>query len=88
MVDMGMDVGTTDLQLSARVESIYYMFYLELKTKDGELRESQIEWMDDFDKNFKCDNATRDVAYGFSEAKEKIIAWADSLAQIIARPAI
>lgn len=74
---LGTDIGEPDLRLSARAGGVYYMYYLELKTTKGRLRESQTEWADDFNQNFACNNASCDVAYGFQEAKDKIIAWID-----------
>lgn len=74
-VDMGMDVGEPDLRLYARINNILYMFYLELKKKKGTMRESQTDWAKDYDENYKSDNTHYDVAYGFLEAREKIIKW-------------
>ncbi len=88
-VDLGMDVGETDIRLSARRNYILYMLFLELKTKGkrlkngqlakGALKESQIEWNENFDANFKSKNACRDIACGFLEAKQKILQWLDFL---------
>ena len=73
---MGMDIGQPDLVLSCRNGyGIYCVLYLELKTKAGRLGENQIIWNEDFDKNFSASNCERNVAYGFSEAKQIIIAW-------------
>jgi hypothetical protein len=77
--DLGMDIGTTDLHLSARVCGVYHMFYLELKTKKGKPSPTQVDWMEDFDKNFACMNAKRDIAYGFDEAKKAIDNWIEYL---------
>lgn len=74
-VDLGMDVGEPDLRLYCRPDDILHMFYLELKKKKGKISESQIEWNGDFDANYAAINARRDVAYGFLEAREKIINW-------------
>ena len=78
-VDLGMDVGEPDLRFYCRPGDILHMFYLELKKKKGKLSESQIEWNVDFDANYAGVNATRAVAYGFLEAREKIISWLNSL---------
>ena len=75
------DNGHPDLLLVCRKSGITYYFHLELKTlkrrtaKNGGLRQSQIDWNKDFDKNFKSANATRDVAHGFKDARELITAW-------------
>ena len=80
--DMGTDIGEPDLRLSARVRGIYHIYYLELKKTTGSLRESQDDWNADFDVNFLCYNARRDVAYGFQEAKGKIVEWINSLTSL------
>lgn len=49
------------------------VLFLELKTKTGRFSESQIEFNEMFDSRFQC--FQRDVAYGFSHAKELIINW-------------
>lgn len=78
-VDMGMDVGQPDLQLYATIHDLQYTFWLELKRKDGALRESQTKWNERFDAHFKARNNCRDVAYGFDEAKAKCIAWLNTM---------
>lgn len=75
-VDMGMDVGDTDLRLSYRgSNNIYTMLYLELKKKKGKLLPSQIEWNEDFDRNYVSSNCQRAVAYGYEEAQRIIADW-------------
>lgn len=74
-VDLGMDVGEPDLRLYCRPIDTLQMFYLELKKTNGRLSESQLKWNSDFDANYAAINARRDVAYGFLEAREKIINW-------------
>src|SRR5690348_6725880 len=69
-INMGVDVGSPDLLITWRKNDIAHMFYLELKTKKGKLSKSQVEWNEDFDKNFACNNCQRAVAYGFSDAKK------------------
>lgn len=84
-VDMGIDVGRTDLEFGKRVRGTYHILFLELKTKkrktekNGGLRDSQIDWNAEFDKDFASDNATRAIAYGFDEAKTIVLAWLASL---------
>jgi hypothetical protein len=78
-VDMGVDVGTTDLHLGTRCDDIFHCFYLELKTTEGELQQSQIDWNERFDKRFACSNAKRHVAYGLDEAKKAIDNWLQNL---------
>ena len=77
--DLGMDVGRPDLEFAARVNDIYYVFFLELKKKDGKLSPSQITWNERFDAHFACGNVCRDVAYGLQQAKDKFIGWVKSL---------
>lgn len=72
---MGVDVGCPDLILRQKRKNITHLFFLELKKKDGKLMQSQIDWNKDFDENYAADNCTRDVAYGYDEAIEKINAW-------------
>lgn len=81
-VDMGMDVGQPDLQLYATIGDLQYTFWLELKRKDGSLRDSQIAWNEKFDTHFKAKNNQRDVAYGFNDAKEKCLEWLDMIGAI------
>jgi hypothetical protein len=78
--DLGLDAGRPDTELETRVDDILYIFYLELKKLNGKLLPSQIKWNENFDKYRVSKNAKRDVAYGFEQAKEKILAWAESLA--------
>ena len=80
--NMGMDVGQPDLVFMVRSDDVLHILFLELKTKKGKLRESQKLWNDDFDKNFLSKNATRDVAYGFSEAQEKIKGFLSTLSPL------
>jgi hypothetical protein len=79
LTDMGTDIGEPDLHLTATVNGIFYIFYLELKTLDGTFRKSQIKWNERFDKHFIAKNASRDVAYGYLEARIKIKSWLKSL---------
>lgn len=79
--DLGMDVGRPDLEFGAKVNDIYHVFFLELKTIKGRLHASQITWNNRFDVWFACANVKRDVAYGLIEAKEKFMNWLDSLSR-------
>lgn len=77
---MGVDVGCPDLILtmvSSGNESITHIFYLELKTRNGKLGESQIEWNKRFDAH-PSSNATRAVAYEYDEAIDMINQWVAS----------
>lgn len=74
-IDMGMDVGSSDLLLRQRRGSITHFLYLELKRKNGTLSESQIEWNVEFDAHYASDNCKRAVAYGFDDAKEIVLSW-------------
>lgn len=74
---MGMDVGSPDMRFEIVHNKITYVLYLELKTKKGKLSKSQKEWNDRFDRHFLSANCKRDVAYGFTQAKEAISAWID-----------
>lgn len=74
-VDLGMDVGEPDIRLLIRVGKIAYLHYLELKKTKGRLNPSQISWNADFDENYLSDNCTRSVAFGFSQAKEWVTQW-------------
>ncbi len=74
-VDLGMDVGEPDLRLSLTKDDIYYIFFLELKTKTGKLQESQKDWFADYEENFKASNTHYAVAYGYTQAQELIINW-------------
>ena len=78
-VDLGMDVGEPDIRLCKRIGDITYFLYLELKTSKGTLRDSQIKWNADFDANWECKNFTRDVAYGFADARDAVKCWLDHL---------
>lgn len=73
--DMGVDNGHPDLYL-AGCDNIHY---LELKKKKGKLSDNQKKWNEWFDDNLSCDNITRDVAYGYEQAKEKITIWCNNL---------
>lgn len=79
MLDMGVDVGCTDLALGMRVGRVYHMLYLELKTKDGDLHESQIDWNKEFDEHYASDNCVRDVAYGYLHGVDIINRWIERL---------
>ena len=70
-----MDVGEPDLRLSLTKNDIYYIFFLELKTKKGTLQESQKDWFSDYEANFKASNTHYAVAYGYTEAQQLIINW-------------
>jgi hypothetical protein len=48
----------------------HHVFFLELKTKTGKLRQTQKNWFASFSFPHSAD-----VAYGFDEAKQKITAW-------------
>ena len=82
---LGTDIGEPDLRLSLRHNDVYYILYLELKTKKarlrngniaaGALQQSQIDWNKNFDENYACDNCQRDIACGFEEAKKIILVW-------------
>ncbi len=37
--------------------------------------QSQIDWNKDFDANYASTNCTRDVAYGYLDAQNKIKKW-------------
>lgn len=70
VVAMGVDIGHPDLYLISQNG----IFYLELKRKKGKLSTAQKAWNKWFDDNLSgAEWASRDVAYGFIEAKEKII---------------
>lgn len=77
-VEQGMDVGETDLRLYIVRRNIEHVLYLELKTINGKLSKSQIEWNKRFDTKYVM-NRKRDVAYGFLQAKEKIKNWVDGI---------
>lgn len=77
-VDMGCDIGITDLILMRRDGEMLAVFFLELKTKTGRLSESQKDWAADYADAFASVNTHYDVAYGFSDAKEKVKSWLDS----------
>lgn len=74
-IEMGCDVGITDLILLDRHDGVLFVFFLELKTKKGKLSQSQKDWQEDYINRYESANATYDVAYGFSQAKEKIKDW-------------
>jgi hypothetical protein len=78
-LDMGVDVGCTDLILGTRVGSLYHILYLEIKTKNGELSPSQIGWNAEFDEIYASENCCRQVAYGYHEGIRIIEAWKPSL---------
>lgn len=78
-VDMGVEVGSTDLALRTRRGNTTYFFYLELKKLKGKLSPDQTAWNEDFDMHYVSSNCQRDVAYGLQEAKNKIIGWLGSL---------
>lgn len=81
-VDLGVDVGSTDLLLRTKRGKLTYFLYLELKkTKKngGRLSQDQIDWNEDFDANYASENCSRAVAYGLQEAKDAIINWIEGL---------
>lgn len=69
--------GITDLLLFRKRNNLLDIFFLELKTKQkgSRLNDNQIAWNIDFDENYAAENAHRDVAIGFADAKEKILNW-------------
>lgn len=72
---MGVDVGCPDLILSVvRDDGITALLYLELKTRNGKLGKSQIEWNKRFDA-YPSTNAMRAVAYEYDEAIKIIQEW-------------
>lgn len=58
--------------LTLRHNNITHLFYLELKTKKGNLSPAQKKWNADFDINHKSRNCQRSVAYVFLDAKRAI----------------
>lgn len=77
-MDMGCEEGSTDLLLRRRKADGYlHILFLELKTTDGTLSPSQIDWVADYYSRFASRNTTYAVAYGFSEAKEVVSAWVE-----------
>lgn len=75
-VGMGVDVGVTDLILMKKRDDILQVLFLEMKTKRGKLSESQKEWKTGkYDLLLNSNNTQYDVAYGFENAKEKILDW-------------
>ncbi len=74
MLDMGVDVGRTDLTLERSWKGLLYILYLELKTLDGELTPSQVKWNERFDAS-PCKNAQRAVAYGYNDAVRIATEW-------------
>lgn len=71
-INMGMDIGEPDLRLLFRREEVTFLYYLELKSRKGKLKPSQVKWNRDFDDHYASPNCKRDVAYGFEDAKIKI----------------
>jgi len=74
-MDMGVDVGRVDLELEERRDGVLHILYLELKTRDGALHGSQIAWATEYHEHYAASNTHYDVAYGFTDAKEKITKW-------------
>jgi hypothetical protein len=72
---MGVDVGCPDLILLRRKDGQLFVYFLELKTKKGRLRDTQKDWAADYEKRFACANTYHAVAYGFSAAKQQLLDW-------------
>lgn len=74
-VDMGIDVGITDLLIFDRRDAVLHVFFLELKTLKGKLQNSQKEWLDKYLHKYESSNTQYAVAYGLNEAKALINIW-------------
>lgn len=72
-------LGIQDILIFKVMNGVMHIYFLELKSKKGRLLKSQIDFNILFDSKFACDNAKRDVAYGLIEAKEKVMAWINSI---------
>lgn len=71
-IDMGCDVGITDLLIFKPVQNVKHIFYLELKTQTGKLHASQKKWAARYT---PYENTHYGVAYGFADAREQIKEW-------------
>lgn len=73
-IDMGVDVGCTDLIIGIPHKGIFHLFFLELKTKKGKLRDTQKTWNERFDNEWlpKCSNISRAVAYGYDDGIKQL----------------
>lgn len=72
-------IGITDLLVFRAHPFCVYILWLELKKKTGKLRETQIEWNENFDANFSRFNSARAVAYGYNEGRNIIEKWVDNV---------
>lgn len=74
-VDMGIDVGIPDLLLMGRNDNLLHVFFLEIKTKTGKMRDTQIEWADKYAMTLCATNTCYGVAYGYLELLELVDKW-------------
>lgn len=71
--------GHPDLHMEYNRKRTTHILKLELKTKKGRLSAAQREWNIWFDNTHKSKNCKRAVAYGFTEAKQIVSTWINSL---------
>ena len=68
--------GTPDLTLFIHKEDYTYILELELKKKDGDLNQNQIDWWAEFRPN---QNRRGEVGYGLIHAQEIVVKWINSI---------
>lgn len=68
-IEQGMDKGLPDLMLMWRVDGVLQVLFLELKTKNGRLQQSQKDWATNYTEHYAASNTQYAVAYGFVEAQ-------------------
>lgn len=78
-LSMGVDVGSPDLLLRTRRLGVTYFLYIEMKTKSGKLKPSQVEWNSDFDANYRSSTCKRAVAHSLLDAKRAVTEWSTTL---------
>lgn len=73
-MEEGYETGIADIILLYEKNYVLNVFFLEIKTKKGNLRNSQIEWKNDrYDKVFPtCTNKHYAIGYGLSDCKKII----------------
>jgi len=77
-MDMGCDLGITDLIIHWTVDGTMYTLFLELKTTTGSLQESQEDWAFDYQYHYAATNTYYGTAFGYEKAIEIIACVIDS----------
>lgn len=81
-LEMGINVGITDLFIFVRKNDVLHVFFHELKTKHkmSKLSDSQVEWYrNEYVPKLQASNTYYAVSKGLSEAKKEIADWIKKL---------